>query len=228
MACQAVLFDLDGTLVDSLEDIAHAANSALASGGFPPHELKAYRQMIGDGSAVLMSRAIPEASRTAETVHFCLDAYIEAYYRRHHRSTRPYPGVTALLERLADRRIPMAVVSNKPAPLAARCIADVFSDVPFHPVLGLREGVARKPAPDPALEAASILDVPPEHCWFLGDSPMDMICAGKAGMRAIGVAWGYRTDRELTDAGAMTVLQHPLDLLRISGVENNQRRPSGG
>ncbi len=227
MACKAVLFDLDGTLVDSLEDIAHAANSALASGGFSLHEPRAYRQMIGDGSAILVKRALPEEARTPETIRSCLEAYMEAYHRRNHRSTRPYPGVPALLESLADQRIRMAVVSNKPAPLTACCIADVFSTIPFHPVLGLREGAPRKPAPEPALEAASILDVPPQHCWFLGDSPMDMTCARKAGMTAIGVAWGYRTDRELMDAGALAVLQHPLDLLTIPGFEDNQRRSSG-
>ncbi len=218
MVCRAVLFDLDGTLLDTLDDIAGAANRALAARGFAGHGREAYRRFVGDGSAVLMERALPKAARNPDTVAACLAAYLDAYLGAAHAATRPYDGIEALLGALTERRIRLGVVTNKPAPLANACMADFFRDVPFGSVVGQTPELPRKPSPAPALAAARELEAHPADCWFVGDSPMDMECAIRAGMTAVGVEWGFRPGEELREAGARLVLRHPMELLDAIGL----------
>jgi phosphoglycolate phosphatase len=213
MNCQAVIFDLDGTLLDTLTDIADAANRALIRSGFPPHDRQAYRWFIGDGSAVLMTRALPETQRSAETVQSCLTSFIDDYNRNWHQATQPYAGMRDLLEKLQNRDIHFAVVTNKPHRFAVSMMAHYFGHCPFDPILGQQKGIPRKPDPAQALAAAEKMGVQPAACIFLGDSAVDMKTARNAGMQPVGAGWGFRPDEELWNSGAMAVVHHPAELL---------------
>jgi phosphoglycolate phosphatase len=213
MNYQAVIFDLDGTLLDTLTDIADAANRALIRHGFPPHERQAYRWFIGDGSAVLMTRALPESLRSAEAVQACLKSFIDDYNRNWHQATQPYAGMQDLLEELHHRNIKIAVVTNKPHPFAVSMMAHYFAHCPFDPILGQQEGVPKKPDPGQALAAAEKMGAQPAACIFLGDSAVDMKTARHAGMQPVGAGWGFRPDGELWNSGAVAVFHHPAELL---------------
>jgi phosphoglycolate phosphatase len=213
MNCQAVIFDLDGTLLDTLTDIADAANRALIRSGFPPHDRRAYRWFIGDGSAVLMTRALPETQRSAEMVQTCLTSFIDDYNRNWHQATQPYAGMHDLLEKLHNRDIHFAVVTNKPHRFAVSMMAHYFGHSPFDPILGQQEGIPKKPDPAQALAAAEKMGVQPAACIFLGDSAVDMKTARNAGMQPVGAGWGFRPDDELWNSGAMAVVHHPAELL---------------
>jgi phosphoglycolate phosphatase len=217
MNCQAVIFDLDGTLLDTLTDIADAANRALITRGFPPHERSAYRWFIGDGSAVLVTRALPETQRSAETVQACLKGFIDDYNHNWHRATQPYDGLWDLLGTLLDRKIKLAVVTNKPHRFAVSMMAHYFGDCPFDPILGQQEGVPKKPDPRQALAAAEKMGVKPASCIFIGDSAVDMKTACNAGMQPVGAGWGFRPAEELMDTGALTVIHHPVELIDLIG-----------
>jgi phosphoglycolate phosphatase len=209
-----VIFDLDGTLVDSLADIGLAMDAALAGFGLPPHPLAAYRQMVGEGAAVLAERASAGAGRAVDQAAL-LAAYRREYEARGHRSTTVYPGVAALLGRLAADEVPMAVLSNKPDEFTRALVAVRFPDIPFAAVAGQRPGVPRKPDPHAALLLAAALDVPPALVAFVGDTAVDIETARAAGMIAVGVLWGFRGEDELVAAGAAHLLEDPLALLRV-------------
>ncbi len=221
----AVVFDLDGTLLDTLDDIASSANRVLAAHGFPARDREAYRGFVGDGSAVLMTRALPPDRRSEEDVRAAFQAFLEDYGRNWHNATRPYEGIVDLLRRLRARGIGLAVVTNKPHRFAGIMVAHYFGDFPFHPILGQVQGIPKKPHPGQALDAAAALGATPETCVFLGDSAVDMETARRAGMTPIGAAWGFRTRRELLEAGAAAVIDHPLDMLSFTGANNALRNP---
>lgn len=216
--CRAVIFDLDGTLLDTLFDIADSANRVLNLHGFASHEREAYRRFVGDGSAILMTRALPEDRRSPELIGDCLEGFITDYGRNWHQVTRPYPGLTDLLGHLQDRQIRLAVVTNKPHRFTGSMMAYYFGDYRFNPILGQQDGIPKKPDPHQALAAADIMGVAPSACIFLGDSGVDMETALNAGMQPVGAGWGFRPAKELLDAGALTVIYHPLELLDLIDV----------
>ncbi len=213
--CQAVIFDLDGTLLDTLDDIAKAANRVLKASGFAPHPRDAYRWFVGDGSKLLMTRALPQGQRTPHQIDACLKAFIADYNQNWDQATRPYDGMLDLIAALEAQNIHMAVVTNKLHQFTGMMITRYFGSRPFDPVLGQRDGIPKKPDPQQALAAAHQMGIAPEGCIFLGDSAVDMETAQRAGMQAVGAAWGFRTVKELTDAGAGAVIDHPLALLEL-------------
>ena len=215
MKYQAVIFDLDGTLLDTLDDLAASANRALAANGYPSHPSDAYRWFIGDGSAVLIERALPAAKRSPDIIATCLQALLNDYNRNWHCATRPYNGIPELLGELQRRGRQMAVVTNKPHRFTGLMIDHYFRAVPFRSILGQQDGIPKKPDPQQALDAARAMNVSPAQCLFLGDSAVDMETAKRAGMLPVGADWGFRPRQELIDAGAVRVLAHPLDLLRL-------------
>ena len=213
--CRAVIFDLDGTLLDTLGDIAESANRVLEARGFPVHPQEAYRRFVGDGSKILITRALPEAQRTPQRIEACLQAFIRDYNNNWDRATRPYDGMVDLLQGLETRNTRMAVVTNKPHQFTTVMMEHYFASSPFDPILGQRDHIPKKPDPQQALAAAAHMGIPAAQCIFLGDSAVDMQTAQRAGMQAVGAAWGFRDVPELVQAGAGAVIDHPLELLDL-------------
>ena len=202
MALAAAIFDLDGTLVDSLQDIASSMNHALTEFGLDTHPVESYRGFIGSGIEVLAERASARRADVPELVRTFRAHYNGAPVR----STRPYRGIMELIAGLRSSGVALAVLSNKPHEITVRIVDEVFDRRPFLQVFGHRKDVARKPDPYSALEIASAIDVLPRDVAFVGDTAVDMECARRAGMMAVGVSWGFRP-AELTGAGAHTVVE---------------------
>ena len=216
MEYSAVIFDLDGTLLDTLADIADAANRVLVSRQLPPHDVPAYRHFVGDGVEALMQRAMPAEHRDAEIIASSSAQFRRVYGETWNLSTRPYPGISELLDLLVQRQVEMAVLSNKPHANTIACVDEFFDASTFAVVFGQRNGIPCKPDPASALEISSALAVSPARCLFVGDSNVDMQTAVNAGMTGIGVTWGFRSRAELLDSGAQLAIDHPLDLLDMS------------
>jgi phosphoglycolate phosphatase len=217
---RAVLFDLDGTLLDTLEDIGRSANETLEGLGFPPHPIESYRRFIGDGLGMLFHRALP-AGVDAAIVDHCLAGFRETYGRGWKIASRPYPGIPELLDSLVTRSLGMAVLSNKPHAFTVQCVNELLPRWPFRAVLGDRQGFARKPDPGEALRIATQLDVAPEQMVYLGDTSIDMTTARRAGMIPIGAAWGFRSVDELRSSGAVRIITHPHELLKVLDHEGH-------
>ncbi len=209
---RAVLFDLDGTLTNTLEDIADAMNRSLRLHGLPEWPLDAYRYLVGDGAKKLAERAVRERQELALSVQ---QAY-QAYYQTHTRvKSRPYDGVPEMLKALQARDVPMAVFSNKPDADTRNVVAHFFPEIKWAAVRGQVEGVPVKPDPAGALAAAAAMGVAPKEVLYLGDTATDMHCAVNAGMYPVGALWGFRTAKELTDSGAEQLAAHPEDILDV-------------
>jgi phosphoglycolate phosphatase len=218
---QAVLFDLDGTLLDTLEDLAVSMNTALESFGFPPHPVEAYRYMVGDGMDTLARRAIPENRIEPATVMACVDR-MKSQYRQHWLdTTKPYDGIPDLLDALAQRTIPMAILSNKPDDFTKPMVEKVLAKWSFTEVRGVSEDTPRKPNPSGALQIAERLGVDPAEFLYVGDTNTDMETARSAGMYPVGVLWGFRTEEELQMSGAENVIARPTDLLDLLDRSRN-------
>ncbi len=213
---RAVIFDLDGTLVDSLDDIATALNGALAALGRPTAAREVVRHWIGDGLTELCRRALPAMDDA--TLHALIDAARRRYRGHSLDRTRPYAGIEPLLGRLRDRAVPMAVLSNKPHDLTLDILRGLGLEVFFDVVRGLKEESDRKPAPGPALEIARALGRPPGDIYLVGDGPTDVGAARAAGMVAVGVSWGFRGVDELRAAGAEWIVDRPEEIARLEGL----------
>lgn len=212
---KAVVFDMDGTLLDTLADLADAMNRVLAQRGFPPHPVDAYRHYVGSGASQLVARALP-ADRQDEPLRAqCLQAFLREYEAGWKIKTRLYDGIPELLDALAARNIPMAVLTNKPQAFAELCMREFMSGWRFAMTLGQMPGVAVKPDPAGPLQVIRQLGVLPEEILYVGDTDVDMFTAVNAGMYPIGVLWGFRTEKELLAAGAAAILRHPMDLMRF-------------
>lgn len=211
MRYRAVVFDLDGTLADSLDDLAASGNELLAGYGKPPHSVDEYRYLVGNGSRTLIERLLPEAEEPI--VEEALAKYKEIYARSLLRQTKPYPGILELLAELQERQIPMAVCTNKHPSAADTVIRALFPANMFAAYVGDRPGVPRKPEPANLLYVLEKLGVPPEETAYLGDTSVDMQTAVRAGALPVGVLWGFRDKAELLASGAQVLLAHPKDLL---------------
>jgi phosphoglycolate phosphatase len=210
---RAVLFDLDGTLLNTLRDLADSVNKGLASLGFSQHNTEAYKTLIGEGREVLAERALPENRRDIDTVHKLL-ACINAEYSIHWAdNTYPYPGVPALLDALTANGIKMAVLSNKADDLTKMSVSKMLACWRFALVAGARPSLPNKPDPTTALQIAKQLGISPSQFLYLGDSGIDMETANRAGMYPVGALWGFRSADELLAAGAKALIKHPLELL---------------
>ena len=215
MRFDAILFDLDGTLLDTLADIADSMNAVLSSLGFPTHEADEYRYLVGDGVETLSRRALPDGSRSDELVQKCIGLMGVEYSRRWGKATRPYEGIPEFLGLLEARGIKRAVLSNKPDEFTKLMVEHYFRGSSFHAVRGARPSVPKKPDPFAALEIARGLDVLPSRTMFLGDTDTDMRTACNAGMYAVGVLWGFRGAEELLKNGARELVSRPDEVLGL-------------
>lgn len=202
---RAVIFDLDGTLIDSLRGIADSLNRTLAAHGLPGHADAQVRGFIGDGLRNLILRALPAGTgpHVFESIH---DLYRKDYARTWKSGSEPYPGIRDLLATLTGQGIPIAVLSNKVHDFTVEMVREIFPEIPFHPVLGQRDSIPQKPDPVAALEIAREIGVAPEKCLFVGDSTVDWMTAQNARMHAIGVDWGYHDRDALVAAGATCIV----------------------
>jgi phosphoglycolate phosphatase len=212
---QAVIFDLDGTLLDTLEDIADSANSILAKRNFPLHKLDAYRQYVGDGVSMLIERALPQEKRTSAAIHECVQAFRDEYAVNWNNKTKPYSGVFELLNALTARHLKLAVLSNKPDDFTKRCVSEYLSQWPFGIVKGLNSTTPPKPDPTGAQQIAGHLKIHPSDILFLGDSGVDMKTAIDAGMFPVGALWGFKPRAELEQNGVQALIEHPQELLTL-------------
>ena len=213
---RAVLFDLDGTLLDTLEDLANSTNRILAKEGFFLHNIPSYKQFVGEGITMLVRRAVPPDLSDHGALISRLVAELSEDYSRHCLdATRAYPGIGELLAGLEERGIPMAVLSNKPDAMVKMLVKHYFPQVAFAAVAGASKERPRKPDPTWARAIAQRLGIPPEQCIFLGDSKTDMQTATAAGMYPIGALWGFRDAQELLAYGAKKLLKSPEELLAV-------------
>ena len=210
---RAVLFDLDGTLTDTLSDIACAMNRALRLHGLPEWDEKEYCYLVGNGARILAQRCVRERQELAEAVR----RDYQAWYETHNLvRTRPYQGVPEMLEALHRRGIVLAVLSNKPDQDTKAVVRHFFPQIPFSVVRGQVEGVPVKPDPAGALAVAAQLGIEPGAWLYLGDTAVDMTCARAAGMHPVGALWGFRTEAELRESGAEHLIAAPGELLPIT------------
>ncbi|MDR3088194.1 MAG: HAD family hydrolase [Desulfobulbaceae bacterium] len=211
---QLCIFDLDGTLLDTLADLAVSCNSALAELSLPTHPLDAYRFFVGKGMRALVEAIVPPGSRTS-VVDDCAERFTAHYQKNWRARTQAYPGIVEMLKRLAEADVGLAVLSNKPHEFTTLCVRHFFPAVDFLRVFGLRDGYRRKPEPTSALELAQLAGLAPEQCFFIGDSAIDIACGANAGMKTIGVTWGFRGLAGLKDSPTWRLASVPDQVYRL-------------
>lgn len=210
-----VIFDLDGTLLKTIDDLANATNYALQTLGFPTHGLWIYPTLVGNGVTRLIERALPDDARTEKNVHDALAAFKEYYDEHCCDTTVPYPGIPELLEDLSAKGVNLAVTSNKYQEAVTKIISHYFPDANFRAILGNIDGLPRKPDPSIVFKALSICPTPKAQTLYVGDSGVDIETARRACVESCGVTWGYRSINELKDAYADHIVSTPAQIADI-------------
>ncbi len=213
MKFEAVVFDLDGTLLNTLGDIAAVVNAILKERGHSPHPTEAYQAFLGHGVRRLLFNALPADYRSDSYIESCVSDFFEQYKDSSCRTTVPYPGIPELLSALVEEDRKVAILSNKPHVLTLHCVEELLGDWSFEAVYGARDGFPRKPDPASLHEIANLMSIPEERILFVGDTVVDIQTAMRANACPIGVAWGFQAREDLIEAGAVRILDHPLDLL---------------
>ena len=213
MRYQAAIFDLDGTLLDTLQDLADTCNQVLAESGFPQYPVERYRYFVGDGLKVLIERIVP-IQTTEENKAALSRRFAEIYAEKWQRNSCPYPGINAMLAGLKNAGIRLGVLSNKMHAFTQEHVAHFFPGNLFEIVLGQRPGVDRKPSPAGLLEIASAMGLPQSACLYIGDTAVDMQTGRAAGMFTVGVLWGFRERNELALHQADIIVQHPMEIVQ--------------
>jgi len=216
---QAIFFDLDGTLIDSLADLAEAVNRMLDDRGYPRRDPGLFNEFVGDGVLKLVQRALPDEVRDEAAIKACADEYLAHYQDLWHDRTQPYAGIIETLAALRAQGLKLGVISNKPHRFTVLCCEYFFGPDIFDGVLGQRPAVPRKPDPAGAFELAGQLGVPVSRCAYVGDSGVDMKFGVNSGMRRIGVRWGFRSEQELRDNGAEAMVSQAQDIVRLVADE---------
>lgn len=208
-----VIFDLDGTLLNTIADLAAATNQALQHYGYPTHEVEAYRFFVGNGINKLFERALPETERTEENILKIRSRFVPYYDTHNADLSRPYPGIPELLRTLQQKGIKIAVASNKYQAATRKLIAHYFPEINFVEVLGQREGIPAKPDPCIVHDIIAKAGVKQEEALYVGDSNVDMQTAHNAGVTAVGVAWGFRPRTELEALHPAHIIENAKELL---------------
>lgn len=210
---KTVIFDLDGTLLDSIEDIASSMNKVLESLQLPTHKIEDYKHFVGGGVDILVENALSNQSKEIKdevTKRFKIE-----YDGKLHSKTLPYNGIYELLDELKKLDINLAVLSNKPHEFTVSYVNHFFKNYNFKEIHGQKKDVPKKPDPKAALDIVKCLDSSCENTYFIGDTKIDMQTAKSANMTAIGVLWGFRDEKELRDFGADFIVSNPLEILKI-------------
>ncbi len=218
---KAVLFDLDGTLLYTLKDVADAMNKALEHFGYPPHPIEAYQYFIGESVETEARRALPESARDPEFVRKVALYSEEIYDKCWGDNTHPFPGIPELLTKLQQQGLTLVILSNKNDRFTKVMVDKILPQWRFAIVQGAMPNVPLKPDPTMALQIVNKLRIPPEQFLYLGDTNTDMKTAVASGMFPVGCLWGYRPAQELLESGAKILIDHPLDVLGI--IEKSQK-----
>ncbi|MCF8055185.1 MAG: HAD family hydrolase [Desulfocapsa sp.] len=213
MQYKGIIFDLDGTLLDTLEDLADAANATLRYFGFPVHPVDSYRYFVGEGLKTLTRRIIPDSSADDAALNEYMRKFGEIYSRTWNAHTVPYAGIREMIAALSAAGLQLAVLSNKPHEFAKICVKEFFPENPFAFVFGQREGVAKKPDPASALELAEKMGLLVNEILYIGDTAIDMQTGNSAGMKTIGVEWGFRERAELEENKAWRIVSTPVEVV---------------
>ncbi|MCI6099325.1 MAG: HAD family hydrolase [Selenomonas sp.] len=210
---RAAIFDLDGTLVNSLDDLADSANAMLSSYGFPTHPVDPYRYFVGNGSRKLIERCLPkEQGSDPAFVDEALARYKEIYAQHTQDKTRPYDGIQDMLDELQRRHIPLGICTNKHQSAAEDIVNAMFPAGTFQSIMGDQPSLPRKPDPKKVLMIAEKFGVGPSAVAYFGDTSVDMDTAKNAGFFPVGVLWGFRSKEELVEHGAKVLLEKPMEL----------------
>ncbi|MFH1760490.1 MAG: HAD family hydrolase [bacterium] len=215
MTYKAIIFDLDGTLLDTLEDLADSMNQVLSKMRYPVHKTEAYKYFVGDGIEMLVRRVLPKEECSREIIDKCISEMLQEYALRWSNKTRPYPGIMGTLDELKKKKIVMSVLSNKLHDFTVKMVEKILPNHSFEMVVGAGADFPRKPDTAGALEIAGKLRISPEMFVFLGDTGTDMATASAAGMFGVGAYWGFRTAEELLDFGAKRIIRKPEELLEF-------------
>ena len=209
---KTIIFDLDGTLVDSLTDIAGAANAALDERGYPQHPREDYCHFVGNGLLTLAARIVPDGTPD-HLINEIADRFRTVYKGCWANNSRPYPGVMQMLETLSQGALNLAVLSNKPDDFTQLFVDKFFPGKMFGQVMGNRPGVNKKPDPAAVLSIVNFFGSKNGDCLMVGDSGVDMKTGKNAGMTSLGVSWGFRSRKELIESGADLVIDNPSELI---------------
>jgi len=211
---KAIIFDLDGTLIDSLEDIAVCMNQVLKELKLPIHKIEDYRYFVGGGISVLVDNAL-DKKISQETKEKVTNKFKIVYDQKLHEKTKPYDGIYDLLDELQKLDFKIGILSNKPHEFTIQYAKNLFSKYNMKEIHGQKAHIEKKPNPIAAIQIAKSFEVPCEEIYFIGDTMVDMQTAVNAKMIGIGVLWGFRDEKELMENGATFVVKHPLDILDI-------------
>ena len=212
MTQKAIIFDLDGTLIDSLEDIAICMNQVLKELNLPYYEIQDYKYFVGGGISILVDNAL-DKNISQEIKNKVTSRFKEVYDQKLHKKTLPYEGIYELLDELEKLKFKIGILSNKPHEFTVQYANNLFSKYNMTEVHGQKEEIPKKPNPIAAINIAKRFELPCEKVYFVGDTMVDMQTAKNAGMIAIGVLWGFRDEKELKDNGADFIVSKPSDLL---------------
>ena len=214
MTAKAVLFDLDGTLLDTLDDLADSMNRVLTEMGCPPHPTEAYKYFVGDGIETLARRVLPEKWRDDNSIKTCVIKMRSVYGDHWADRTKPFDGIAEMLSDLRGRGLRLAVLSNKPDDLTKTAVSHFFGEEQFDLVVGACSKFPKKPDPAGAVRIGNRLGINPEEFLYIGDTSTDMQTAVRAGMFPLGVLWGFRTSGELTQSGAKGLVKRPVEIVK--------------
>ena len=218
MTCKAVIFDLDGTLLNTLQDIVNTLNTVLALHHYPVHTVDECRFLVGHGMRELIKKALPEEAGTPEIIDLMLKDLMTHYADNWNRHSRPYPGISTMLDTLSEHGIKKAILSNKADHFTRLCAEELLKEWHFDVVMGHHSAIAHKPDPEGALLVARMLQEEPASILYVGDSGIDMLTATRAGMYPLGVLWGFRPESELLEFGAKALVQRPEEILALLEV----------
>jgi len=215
MGYSAIIFDLDGTLLNTIDDLANSMNVVLEQHDFPVHPVEHYKYFVGNGMDNLTKRVLPKTCTDELFINSFLEEFQNQYSQNWHTFTKPYPGIETLLENLEARGIKMSVLSNKADQFTQFIIDYYFGLNHFDFIHGAKVGIPKKPDPSAALEIAYGSNIQPSDFLYLGDSGVDMQTANAAGMFALGATWGFRKTDELIENGAKKLIHDPIEIIDL-------------
>ncbi len=212
---KAFIFDLDGTLLDTIEDIKNSMNLVLEKRGFPVHNTEFYKKAVGEGTEKLVIDSLPEDKRDEKTVKECLYELKENYSKMWANKTKPYEGIPEILNTLINKGIIVSILSNKDDKFTKAMVKYFFPNYNFAFVFGSRDGIPKKPSPEVPLYIAEKTEIPPDQYAFVGDSSFDIQTGKNANMFSIGVSWGFKPIETLVESGADLIVETPDQILAL-------------